>query len=64
MPALSTRLDVLCGATLPFLHSILAPNVGPAGISHAVACLVSDESRYATGQRRFVDDGAVPKSGI
>lgn len=40
------------------------PYVEPSDISHAVAHLASDESRYVTGQQLFVDAGASLQLGL
>jgi len=50
-------------AAFPVLHGMPVPYVDPIDVSHAVAYLASDESRYVTGLQMRVDAGAIVKAG-
>jgi NAD(P)-dependent dehydrogenase (short-subunit alcohol dehydrogenase family) len=45
------------------MHGMPIPYVDPSDVSHAVAYLASDESRYVTGIAIRVDGGSVAKTG-
>jgi NAD(P)-dependent dehydrogenase (short-subunit alcohol dehydrogenase family) len=45
----------------PFMQAMPVPFVDPLDVSHLVAFLASDESRYITGMNIRVDAGALLK---
>ena len=47
---------------LPFMQAMPIPYIDPLDVSHLVAFLASDESRYITGMNIRIDAGAMLKA--